>query len=149
MQKFVKDHFYKFILVFSILAGLLVFTVSVYCLVINLKERKYLESFLCILAPAILFTIGFSLLLYYRKIVVDIQFSGGLVMLITNGRSYDLPCDGFKKVQKDCGRIYLYYDDGILSRRFTYQTVYLPIKAYEPDIQKWQENMPYAQFLFF
>ena len=95
---------------------------------------------------------GFLLYLTANE-VVDINYSDGSAVIVTNIREYALACENFVEVRGTMnGMVLIKYKDEVLTKIFTFYVIYSPLsllKPYKLEIDDMKKHMKNAEFVGF
>ena len=145
-------YFFKFLIAFLIFADIFFFALIGFLFFMIIHTNEYEQLYviipLFIVAVLLLGCLEVFLIRYYANVVLSISFENENCVINTNVRKYVLPSENFYKVE-DCkwqGRIFIFYDDGNLKRKFTFQKKYFPFHSYHLNIDEMRVHMTNAVF---
>lgn len=144
--------FFKFLILFIILVD--VFYIGIFSLLVfmtvytNEYEQLYVILSLFFVSALFFIILEVFLLRYYGNIVISVSFKNDDCIIKTNTKEYVLPSENFYRVE-ECiwqGRTFIFYDDGNLKRKFTFQMKYFPFHSYHLNINEMKNHMTNALF---
>ena len=143
------DKFYKRMKTSYIFGSCFLFIMLILAIIENVKNKNYEIAFLVLFGVAFIFMIATMLLLYYKNIVISINFDDKDNAIIkTNCKTFILPNKYFIEVNNaiSMGRILIKYFDGELKKTFIFQTRYSPFKIYSLNFDEMKKHMTLAVF---